>query len=166
MSALTDFFLGSNKSAVQLETLEITHPSFTKPYYIVRNARKGVTAKREDGSSTVFDYVPMKITNTGARDDMDTGVQVSFGDLGQILPKELDNIDRDDSYRVTPLVIYRSYSSEDLDNILVGPFKFEIKTLSQDQSGATFEAAAPGLNYSKTGEFYRVDRFPMLRGFL
>lgn len=166
MSALTDFFLGSTKSTIQYETLEITHPSFSQKYFIVRNSRKGLTATLETNVPTGFVFQPVKITSTGARDDMDTGIQVSFGDLGEILPKEMDNVTRDDSFNVTPSVTYRTWSSDDLDHVLIGPFVFEIKSLSQDQNGATFEAKSPGLNYSKTGEFYRVDRFPMLRGFL
>lgn len=166
MSTPAEFFLGSNRSVVQLETLEITHPSFSKAYRVVRNARKGITAKIESGSSVSFDYLPMKVTNSGARDDLDNGIQVSIGDLGQTIPKELDRVFNDNAFAVLPICTYRSYRSDDLTHILIGPYKFEIKAIAQDQQGATFEAKAPGLNQSKTGELYRIDRFAMLRGFL
>ncbi len=166
MSALTDFFLGSTRAAVQLETLEISHPNFSKRFLLVRNARKGITAKIEGGISTAFQYAPLRINSNGARNDLDRGIQVSFGDLGEVLPKEIDRVEQEDAFDINPLCIYRAYNSDDLDNILIGPHTFEIKALSQNQTGATFEAKAPGLNITKTGELYKLDRFPMLRGFL
>lgn len=166
MSDYTEFFLSSARSVVNLELLEISHPSFSKVYRIVRNHRAGITVTLETSEVAFFEWVPLKITNSGARDDLDTGLEVSFGDLGQILPKELDGVDRENTYKINPIVIYRTYRSDDLTSPLIGPFRFEIKALSQNQIGATFQANAPGLNYSKTGEVYRIDRFPMLRGFL
>lgn len=166
MSVLTEFFLNSNRSAVQLELLSISHPSFTKTYNVVRNARAGVSVTLEDSTTQQFDFAPLKITSSGARNDLDVGISVSFGDLGEILPKELDSVRATDSYGNPPICTYRAYRSDILSAPLIGPFDFEIITLSQSQEGATFDAKAPGLNQSKTGELYRIDRFTMLRGFL
>jgi len=166
MSALTEFFLGSKRQVVQLELLEISHPSFSRTFYIVRNNRNGVTVVIETSVSQFFEYMPLKVTGSGARDDLDTGIQVSFGDLGEVIPKELERIERDDSAYINPQVKYRIYKSDDLTQPLIGPYAFEITALSNNNKGASFEAKAPGLNFSKTGELYRVDRFPMLRGFL
>lgn len=166
MSSFSQFFLGSNKNIAHLELLEIFHPSFSQLYRVVRNARKGVTVTLEDSTVALFNFQPLKITNSGARDDLDAGIKVSFGDLGKLLPKEIERVIQDDSFAIKPIVIYRTYRSDDLDNVLLGPYRFEIKTLTQNRTGATFEAAAPGLNFSKTGELYRIDRFIALRGFL
>lgn len=163
---IADFYLGSTRNIIQYELLEISHPSFTKVYRIVRNNRSGLTVTLEDSSTGVFEYLPLKLTNSGARDDLDTGISVSFGDLGQVLPKELDRVDADDSYNVMPTVLYRTYRSDDLTAPLIGPYRLVVQSIAQNQSGATFNAAAPGLNIGKTGELYRVDRFPMLRGLL
>lgn len=166
MSAITDFFLGSTRAAVQLELLEITHSSFSKDYRIVRNSRKGITVTLETSEVADFEYLPAKITSSGARNDLDVGIAVSFGDLGEILPKELDRVNAQDNYAEPPICNYRAYNSDDLSAPMIGPYAFEIITLSQDRTGATFNAQAPGLNIAKTGELYRIDRFSMLRGFL
>lgn len=166
MSALTDFFLGSARAAIQLELLSITHPNFSRQYNIVRNNRKGVTVTLETLSVVFFEFMPLKVTNSGARDDLDSGISVSLGDLGELIPKEIERVQAVDGFSIPPLCVYRAYRSDDLSGPLIGPFVFEIRNLSEDQSGATFQAAAPGLNLTKTGEIYRIDRFPMLRGFL
>lgn len=166
MSLQSEFFLAALRSSVQIETLEISHPSFSKVYRIVRNARRGVTVTLEDASVRFFEYVPTQITNLGSRDDLDTGIRVAFGDLGETLPKEIDRVDIDDAWQTVPICKYRTFDSADLTNVLAGPYVFEIKTITGSPSGATFEAKAPRLNYSKTGEIYKLDRFPMMRGFL
>lgn len=91
----SDFFLNSSSSVVQLELLEIAHPNFSKTYRIVRNAINGVTVTLEvipgeDPVVATFDYYPVRITPTGSSNDLDQNLQVIFGDLGQILPTELD----------------------------------------------------------------------------
>lgn len=166
MSALTDFFLNSTRADVQLELLEISHPNFSKTYYICRNHRDGVTVTLEDSSVKFFQYLPTKITKNRSTDDLDTGLQVSFGDLGQLIPQELDRIEAADNFKVYPTCKYRTYSSNDLTVPLLGPFTFQIKAFTDNRKGATFQATAPVVNANKTGELYRIDRFPMLRGFI
>ena len=86
------FFLSTQSSVVQLETLEINHPGFSRQYRIVRNAMQGLSATLEDGTLGVFEFYPCRIQNLGARDTLDYGIRVDLGDLGEIIPKELDNI--------------------------------------------------------------------------
>lgn len=166
MSTYSEFFLKSARSNVQLELLEISHPSFSTVYRKVRNARKGVTVTLEDASSKTFDFAPMKITSGGAKDDLDNSLDISFGDLGEILPLELDRIKQDGSYKTKPTVKYRVYSSGNLTAPLYGPVTFNVKAFNFKREGATFKASAPELNYSATGLLYRIDQFPMLRGAL
>lgn len=93
MSRWTEFFLSSPPSVVQLETLEISHPQFTKTYRIVRNAKDGITATLEDGATqATFDYLPCRIEPLGARANLDFGLRVDLGDLGEIIPQEIDRI--------------------------------------------------------------------------
>ena len=75
MTTYAEFFLKSKSSVVQLETLEISHPNFTKIYRIVRNAVQGVTVTLENGSSATFDYYPLAIENAGVRDDLDQALK-------------------------------------------------------------------------------------------
>ncbi len=167
MSKLTNFFFLSSRAVVQLDTLEISHPSFSQTFYKVRNARKGIVAKLQiGGTSQLFDYLPMQIKNLGARNDLDSGLQIVMGDLGEELPKQLDRIESDNSCNIKPIIKYRVYRSDSLNAPLIGPYTFEAKNISFNRNGVSFEARAPGLNYSTTGELYKIDRFPMLRGAL
>ena len=166
MSRYTEFFLNSKSSVVQLETLEISHPNFTKIYRVVRNAVEGITATLENGNSATFDYYPLQIENAGVRDDLDQSIKINLGDLGEVLPKELDKVSSSDGFGTKPVVIYRTYRSDDLTRPLFGPVTLEVSTFAFNREGSTFEAKAPSLNINKTGEIYSLDRFPMLRGFL
>lgn len=161
------FFLNSSRNVVQLETLEISHPSFTQVYRIVRNNIFGLNATLEDGVTLAhFDYYPCKIVTEASTDDLDQTMQIQFGDTGDILPTELDAVSRVDNFGVKPVCIYRSYRSDDLSAPMRGPLNFFITDLSFQNNGASFDAGAPKSNVSSTGEIYALDRFPMLRGFL
>jgi hypothetical protein len=89
-----------------------------------------------------------------------------MGDLGEIIPMELDLVEQADGFLTKPTLKYRNFRSDDLENVLYGPVTLEIKTFSFNREGCLFEAKAPSLNVSKTGEIYSLDRFPMLRGML
>lgn len=166
MTTYAEFFLNSKSSVVQLELLEISHPDFTKVYRIVRNAVQGVTVTLETLASATFDYYPLKIENAGVRDDLDQAITINLGDLGEVLPKELDEVSSNSGFETKPLVVYRTYRSDDLTRPLFGPVVLEVTTFAFNREGSTFEAKAPSLNVNKTGELYKLDRFPMLRGFL
>lgn len=167
MSSYTEYFLNSNATVVQLETLEISHPSFSKVYRIVRNAMNGITAKLEDGvTMATFEYYPLQLKQTGSSDDLDQKLQIDLGDLGETIPTEIDNCFAAATMLTKPTVLYRVYRSDDLTQPLDGPFRYELTTLGQKIEGASFAAEAPRLNNSRTGDVYTLTRFPMLTGFL
>lgn len=166
MPDYTEFFLNSKSSVVQLELLEIAHPDFTKTYYIVRNSTDGVTVILEDSTQQTFDYYPLKVTPAGSREDLDFGVRIDLGDLGEVLPEEFDAVASANGYDIKPTVKYRLYRSDDLTAPMLGPYTLEVTAFSFTREGASFEAKAPSLNVNRTGEVYRIDRFPMLKGFL
>lgn len=166
MSDYTEFFLNTSSSVVQLETLEISHPNFTTTYRIVRNSRLPVTCALEDSSDEEFSYYPLQIRSLGSRTDLDAGFQIDVGDLGEVLPLELDEVANADAFNIKPTVVYRTYRSDDLTQPLFGPLNLEIDNFTFNADGASFEAKAPSLNMNRTGENYDFSRFPMLRGFL
>ena len=166
MSAYSEFFLNSPSSVVQLELLEVSHPDFTQTYRVVRNAVEGTTVTLEDDSSATFSYYPLRITPVGIRDNLDFGLRVDLGDLGQVLPDEIDAVTDADGFGEKPTVIYRTYRSDDLTAPLFGPLTLKVTSFSFTREGSTFEAQAPSISVSSTGELYKLDRFPMLRGFL
>lgn len=166
MSIYTDFFLKSKSSVIQFELLEISHPNFTQTYYIVRNAVDGLTVKLETLAVVHFEYYPLQINIGKSSDDLDQVISINLGDLGQVLPKELDAIRAAGGFNVNPTVKYRTYRSDNLDEPMLGPVLLEVESLSFNQDGVSFEAKAPSLNTNKTGENYKLARFPMLRGYL
>ncbi len=166
MSTYSEFFLNSKSSVVQLELVEISHPNFTKVYRVVRNAVQGVTVKLETGANATFDYYPLRIENNGDRDDLDQSFTFTLGDLGDVLPKELDAVALGNGFAEKPKVVYRTYRSDDLNRPLFGPVNLEVESFAFNRDGSTFTAKAPSLNLNKTGETYTLERFPMLRGFL
>ena len=166
MSAYSQFFLNSKSSVVQLELLEISHSDFTKTYRVVRNAVNGVTVTLETGAQATFDYYPLRIENNGQKDDLDQSFTFTLGDLGEVLPKELDAVAVGNGFGEKPRVLYRTYRSDDLTAPLFGPIVLEVESFAFNREGCSFTAKAPALNINKTGEIYRLERFPMLRGFL
>jgi hypothetical protein len=166
MSAYSEFFLRSKSSVVQLELMEISHSDFTQTYRIVRNAVNGVTVTLETGAQATFDYYPLRIENNGQKDDLDQSFTFTLGDLGEVLPKELDAVATAAGFSEKPRVVYRTYRSDDLTAPLFGPIVLEVESFAFNREGASFTAKAPSLNINKTGEVYRLERFPMLRGFL
>lgn len=166
MSKYTEYFLNSSSSVVQLELLEIAHPNFSKTYRLVRNNTQGVRVKLEDEIFYDFDYAPIRISLSNEKDDLDQIIKIELGDLGEIVPIELDLIEAANAYSIKPSLKYRTFRSDDLETVLYGPLVLEIKSFSFTREGSVFEAKAPSLNINKTGEIYTLDRFPMLRGLL
>ena len=174
MSSYAPFFLNSPSSVVHLETLEISHPSFSQTYWIVRNAVNGITAMLEDGvTNQEFVYYPLHIDVSGASDDLDQTITVNLGDLGEIIPAEIDSYTTWAAAQIAagsvpskPAVVYRVYRSDDMSGPIEGPFIYEARTNAMKREGSLFTAGAPRLNLNQTGESYRMNRFPMLRGFL
>jgi len=166
MSSYSEFFLNSRSSVIQLELIEISHPNFSQTYRIVRNATNGIRVKLEDGLYYDFVYAPLRISLANEKDDLDQIIKVELGDLGEIIPMELDAVEGADNFITKPTFKYRTFRSDDLDNVLYGPLVLEIKSFAFNREGSIFEAKAPSLNINKTGETYTIDRFPMLRGLL
>lgn len=162
-----DYFLNSRSSVVQLELIEVTHPSFSKAYRIVRNAADGVTVDLSPSELAVsFDYYPAQVSSLGAKGDLDAAIRVELGDLGEVIPEELDLVRADASFRIKPSVRFWAFRSDDLTGPILGPLELEVTEFGFNSDGARFEAKAPSLNTIRTGERYTLDRFPMLRGFL
>lgn len=159
-----EYFLNSKSSVVQLECLTIGHPLFSKQYRIVRNATKGIWI--QDGGSFFYEYYPLRITGNSLREDLDFGLTVELGDLGEVIPTEIDAIVQAEDAIRKPWCIYRCYRSDDLTKPIFGPIDLEITNFAFNREGCRFEAVAPSLNINGTGETYKLDRFQTLRGFL
>lgn len=134
---------------------------------MVRNHLKGVTVTIEDGSQKHFDYIPMAIKAGTTRETLDSYYDVTLGDLGEYIPAEIDRIEAADMSDVKPKVVYREYRSDNLGEILYGPIRLEVSSMTPNADGTTsFRAEAPKLNLTGTGRIYSITDFPSLRGFL
>lgn len=167
MSAYSEYFLNSRSDVVQLDLVEITHPDFTQAYRIVRNARLGVTVDlAPDELAVPFVYYPAKVESMGARDDLEAAIKIDLGDLGEMIPAEMDAVAQAGGFMTKPSVRYWTFRSDDLTAPIYGPLHLEVPSFSFSEDGASFEAKAPALNSTKTGERLTLDRFPPQRGFL
>jgi hypothetical protein len=166
----TDFFLNARADAISLDLLEITHPAFTQAYRIVRNARDGVIVDLPADPplaampGTQFIYRPVRVRRLASTDDLDSSIRVDLGDLGEVLPLEVDAVAAAGAFLIKPVVRYWAYRSDDLTLPIFGPAHMEVTNLAHTSEGATFEAKAPQLNANRTGQLYRFETFPMLRG--
>ena len=162
----SNYLLNSLSDVAQLETIEISHPNFASTHYFVRNHTSGVTVTLENNVSQAFSYLPMKITEQGTGSDLDFGLLIEFGDLGEFLPNDLDAVASANALFTEPTLIYRTYRSDDLTSPMVGPIQLSVNSFSFNENGATFEAGANNSNSQRTGELYTISRFPMLRAFI
>lgn len=166
MSSYAEFFLNGKSKSILYETVEIYHPSFSKRYFIVRNSRFGITAKLENDEYQTFEYYPLKITKAGSNGTLDQVFSFTVGDLGTLIPYEIARVIDAGTISTKPTVVYRAYSSDDLDTILYGPTRLQITDMPMTKEGVTFEAKPALANRTGTGELYLARRFPGLRAFL
>ena len=67
MTDYTAFFLNNSGGVVQLECLEISHPSFTKVFRYTRNDEDGIQI-----GDNFYQYQPMSIKRTNVTNDLDS----------------------------------------------------------------------------------------------
>jgi len=162
-----DFYFGAPPSVAELQTLEISHPAFSQVWRLQPNYREGFWARLESGELVFWQYVPMRLQPLGDRGNLDFGIAVTLGDLGEILPDEIERARRAGSLRtIPPTVIHRAYRSDDLEVPMVGPISLQARKITRNREGAQFDGTAPQANLTKTGMLYRTDLFRMLLGYL
>jgi len=162
-----DFFFGAPQSAAELQTLEISQPSFSQVWRLQSHYREGFYARLETGEQVFFQYVPMSLKPLEERANLDFGLTVMLGDLGEILPEEIQRARVAGTLRTNPPVVkYRAYRTDNVEAPMFGPVTLEARQIARSEDGAKFNAMAPEANANKTGILYRSDVFPMLQGFL
>lgn len=169
MSLETDFFFNSKRSVSRIEAIALSHPSFSRTYYLVRNPNPWMreqVLRHEDGTPVTYQFCPLRLRPLASRADLDFGVSVDLGDLGEIVPAEVDNVLASVNSRVRPTVVYRAWRSDRLDVPMNGPITLQVAQITRAPEGSTFDAVAPFLNLTKTGEIYSIERFPMLAAML
>lgn len=152
-----EFFLNSQSSLIQYECIELAHPNLSKTYYLCRNCGlNGLEVKHlaTDTNTVSYQRLPMKIVPRSRENNLDFGMTITIGDVGEIFSEEIRNIDNAGSYNTTPTLTYRSYRSDNLDEPMYGAFEFNVYSINFDDKGASFDCATRRLNTLRTGEFY------------
>lgn len=164
MSDYSQYFLGAPRNVAELELLELSHPSFSQTYRMVRNKTSGVVVNHENGGGTFqYNYLPCKIDRKGSSDDLDSSLDISIGDLGEIVAAEADNVRIANTFAIKPTLKFRVYRSDNLTAPIYGPFQYECVSFAVNYEATTFSATARKLNVTGTGSRYTLIRFPMLR---
>lgn len=152
---------------VELDTLSISHPSFTKTYHLVRNLVGGFDGQIETGEIVHFEYCPMKWERASSQADLDYELKITLQDLNVIIAGEVDRIAVDDL--TTPTAIARSFiyrRNRTISPIADGPYVLQIGDIGYVPRGCAFTASAKPLNSSATGTIYSISDIPMLQGFV
>ena len=143
-----------------IETIEISHPLFSKIYYLTREPL-GITATLETDEVVNFDGTNIDIQLNSTKSDLDQNYSFTIPDLSNQLDDELDRIPLDNSDEIS--LKYRVYINTDLTGPAQGPINLNVLNVSQEKGAFTIAAGAPQLNWNKTGIIYDYDAFPMLR---
>lgn len=168
---IKDFHLDSVSSVVLLETLEISHSLWPAPIRIVTNHPDGISVTLENEQPATFEFIPLMIQRGNTSDDLDQTLNITVGDLGEIVPPLIQKI-RDASSDEKPQVIYRSFAFDAASMVLTKQTPIEIirglsvAKMNQDYQATTFEAATSGKNSVKTGRTYNFKEYPDLRGLI
>ena len=160
-----EHWLRGTHDDVRVECIDIIHPSFTKHYRFTRNATKGVRIKTEDGYWRDYEYLPMSIKPGTSADDLQQSFTIGIGDVGEIMPRELDRLRKGSYPQVRPTVNYRVYLTSDLSEPSLSVRGLEVTDNQQKKEGAVFACKARELNKNSTGITFNYSDFAALRYF-
>lgn len=160
MSSYASFYLDAPGSIVQLECIEISHPSFSQVYRYVRNDEDGVIA-----GGNAYLYQPMSIKRNNVTNDLEQTISITFADMDDSLTDAIKNIQKSQWPSERPKFVLKIFRDDDLGQPMEQLQTLEIPTVSKNSEGLmTFDAQAPELNSVKTGLLYTFKDYPLLRG--
>jgi len=168
---IKDLHLDSAPSIAALETIEVSHSLWPTPIRIVTNHADGIDAMLETGDVVHFEFAPLLINKGKTSDDLDQSLNITLGDLGEVVPPLIKQIRSSDSDE-HPQVIYRQYAYDVATmsfakdkpiDIIKGLF---VEQMSRDHQATTFDAKTPDKNTVATGRPYTPDKYPDLKALL
>ena len=89
-----EYWLRGRHDDVRLECIEIKHPSFSRDYRFVRNHADGVRVRHEDKVYRDYEPLPLTIKAAKSADDLQQSFTIGIGDVGEIMPYEIDRLRR------------------------------------------------------------------------
>lgn len=156
--------LASNPDGqLDFDTVEITHPLFSKRYLLVVGTSP-LTAALETGETVTFEGVPMEVVEGGNNNDTDQQASFTLPDVGNLLDDEMARLPL--GYEGAPVFTFRSFVSTDLSYPARGPVTYDLQTLTQSKGVFTADVGVPRLNERQTGILMTPEEIPLLRGIL
>jgi hypothetical protein len=156
--------LASNPDGqMDFDTVEITHPLFSKRYLLVVGTSP-LTATLETGELVTFEPTPMDVAEGGNNNDTDQQARFTLPDVGNLLDDEMSRLPLSDT--LAPVFTFRSFVSTDLSYPARGPVTYDLQTLTQSKGVFTADVGAPRLNERQTGILMTPQEIPLLRGVL
>jgi hypothetical protein len=162
---LFTFMMTSPATDVLLETIELSHPSWSKTYRIIRNDCLGASLNTENGPF-FFQYVPFNLRQSGDSGDLNKKISVELSDLGEIIPEEFRRMEDEGTLNTAPKMVVRCFSHRTGEMVL-GPVKLDIRgaVLIADK-GCKLEASAKATMANSTGTVFDIERIPTIKAFL
>ena len=146
--------LASNPDGqLDFDTVEITHPLFSKRYLLVVGT-----------SPLTFEPTPMEVVEGGNNNDTDQQASFTLPDVGNLLDDEMSRLPM--SNEEAPVFTFRSFVSTDLSYPARGPVTYDLQTLTQSKGVFTADVGVPRLNERQTGILMTPEEIPLLRGIL
>lgn len=157
------FLASAPQNIYSIQTLEISHSSMSKTYYLWREPYIG-SITTETGIKTVTP-VNLDIKLAGSENNLDQkfNIAIDLTDINDEFREQLDLIPLTSSEKIK--VIYREYLSDDLTEVLAQA-DLQAESVSFTIGAAAIIAVQPRLSMTRTGEIYSTRDIPMLRGFL
>ena len=159
-----EYWLVGRHDDVRLECVEITHPSFSKSYLFVRNHIDGVRVRHENGTYYNYEYLPLTVKPSSSTDSLEQSFTIGIGDVGDVMPYEIDRLRNGKHATTRPTVNYR-YLTSDLTAPVMFVLGLEITDNAPQKQGAVFTCKAKEVNKTSTGVKYTLADYPTLRGF-
>ena len=162
--SIESFFLTETQSNIRIETIELSHPNFSKVFRFQRNCvDEDLLLTDEDGIQQTFQYELFEIKRGVSAADLDQSFSITFADYKD----ELKNAIEESDHRIAIEFIAREWREDNLNEPMRVYETLIIQSVSSDSYGVvTFTAAAEQLNNVKTGDLYTFDAFPLMKGAL
>jgi hypothetical protein len=166
---IKDYHLDSAPSVALLETIEATHSAWPESLRIVTNHADGFYARNELGQFTHYQFAPLLVNKGSVSDDLDQSLNITLGDLGEVLSPLIKQI-RDVESDEMPKVTYRAYAYDVASMSLVKETPIDmiknlpVQTMSRDHQATTFEARTSSKNAVVTGRTFNPNDYQDLKG--
>lgn len=158
-------FLASAPRAIRaVPTLEVSHSSMSRTYYLWREPYVGSITDEDGNVRTVEPLnLDIKLASEDGTLDQQYDITVDTTDIEDEFREEMDRIPLGTQEKIRS--VYREYLSDDLTSVMARA-PLQVEAISYRVGAATMTAVSPRLNINSTGETYLPRDIPMLRSFL